>query len=245
MSKVYPSIPKMNNDYTLELDTTPNSASYSWVEVQGSFKTINISRNETQLNESKLSDDGYGSTIVTGQQVRISLSGTRYYGDAGQDYIFSDTVVNGIGATRFTTAKLTYPDGTIYQCPATIVNPVDAGGDAANPSSCSVEIHLNGRPVVTTADSTNLATLSITGVDISPVFSANVNQYTASTSDATNVVTATAADAGATVSITNGGTTVTSGSSATWSEGLNILTIVVTNDGVSEATTILVTYSNT
>ena len=58
-----------------------------------------------------------------------------------------------------------------------------------------------------------------------------MTEYTASTANASNKVTATAADDTATIVIKNGSTTVTNGSNASWQEGENTLTITVT-DGI-------------
>lgn len=52
-------------------------------------------------------------------------------------------------------------------------------------------------------------------------------EYTATTSNATNKVTATPTDPYAEVEILLGETEIENGSSATWSEGENVLTITV------------------
>ena len=85
-----------------------------------------------------------------------------------------------------------------------------------------------------------LATLAITGVTLDPAFDPGIRNYTASTSTATNVVTATGADS-ATVVIKNGSTTVNSGSAATWSAGPNTLTIAATKSGITTTYTVTVT----
>ena len=87
-----------------------------------------------------------------------------------------------------------------------------------------------------------LATLAITGVTLNPAFDAGIRNYTASTTSATNVVTATGADS-ATVVIKNGSTTVSSGSAATWSAGQNTLTITATKGGITTTYTVTVTKS--
>ncbi len=87
-----------------------------------------------------------------------------------------------------------------------------------------------------------LATLAITGVTLNPAFDAGIRNYTASTTSATNVVTATGADS-ATVVIKNGSTTVNSGSAATWSAGANTLTITATKGGITTTYTVTVTKS--
>lgn len=88
-----------------------------------------------------------------------------------------------------------------------------------------------------------LSALSIGSVQLSPAFAAGTNVYTATTTNATNTVTATATDEEATVSITVNGTAVTSGQSATWQEGSNVVSVIVTNGDVTNAYTVIVTKS--
>lgn len=60
-------------------------------------------------------------------------------------------------------------------------------------------------------------------------------------SNATNAITATAADESAGVSITVNGDSLTNGSSATWEDGENTVVITVTNGGSSKTYTVTVT----
>lgn len=79
-----------------------------------------------------------------------------------------------------------------------------------------------------------LADLRIGGLTISPAFSAaTLTGYTATTTNATNTVTAIPADAGATIEITKKGTgedvtNVVNGRAVTWESGANTLTVKVT-----------------
>ena len=77
---------------------------------------------------------------------------------------------------------------------------------------------------------------------LSPAFDPAVRNYTATTTSASNTVTATGADS-ATVTIKNGSTTVTSGSSATWTAGQNTLTITATKGGITTTYKVIVTKS--
>ena len=73
-----------------------------------------------------------------------------------------------------------------------------------------------------------------------------MTEYEATTTNASNKVTATAADETATIEIKNGTTEVTNGSNASWSVGENVLTIKVSdgNDPTLEKTyTVTVTKS--
>jgi len=88
-----------------------------------------------------------------------------------------------------------------------------------------------------------LASLAIGSVTLSPTFSKNVTSYTATTTSSSSTITATATDNTATVVIKNGDTTVTSGNSASWSAGKNMVTVTVTNTNASKVYTVEVTKS--
>ena len=70
-------------------------------------------------------------------------------------------------------------------------------------------------------------------MELTPAFDSGTTSYTASTTNDTNMITATATKESAVVEIKNGETVVVSGSAATWTEGENIVTITVT-DGLDE-----------
>lgn len=88
-----------------------------------------------------------------------------------------------------------------------------------------------------------LASLSFATVTLSPTFSGTVYSYTATTSNATNTITATAVNEDDTVVILNGATPVASGESATWADGENTVTITVTSGTKSTVYTVVVTKS--
>lgn len=103
-------------------------------------------------------------------------------------------------------------------------------GDTADPASDPAA-----------GEGTNLATLSIGSLTLTPAFDADTTAYTATTTNATNTVTATAADAEASVTITVNGSEHTSGQAATWETGENTVTIVVTKGTASKTYTVTVT----
>lgn len=88
---------------------------------------------------------------------------------------------------------------------------------------------------------TRLASLTIGSLELAPKFDKHTNFYTVTTSTGTNTVTASAVDSSALVTIKNGESSVTSGSSATWSVGENVLTVTVANGGDSRTYTVIVT----
>lgn len=76
---------------------------------------------------------------------------------------------------------------------------------------------------------------------LSPEFDSETLEYTASTSNATNTITATATDESATVEINVDETSVENGEAATWASGENIVTIKVTNGASETVYTVIVT----
>lgn len=74
-----------------------------------------------------------------------------------------------------------------------------------------------------------------------------MTEYSATTTNASNKVTATPADETATVGIKKGNTTVENGGNASWSSGANTLTVTVTDgtypNTVQKVYTVTVTRS--
>lgn len=96
----------------------------------------------------------------------------------------------------------------------------------------------------------DLADLRIGGLTLSPAFSASTpTGYTASTTNASNTVTAIPADANATIEITNKGpsdevaTPVVNGRAVTWKTGANTLTVKVTAENGTATQSYVVTVT--
>lgn len=67
--------------------------------------------------------------------------------------------------------------------------------------------------------SARLSGLTIGALTLAPTFDSDVTEYTTTTTNATNTITATPEDEDAAVTILNGETPVTNGSAATWTDG--------------------------
>ena len=78
---------------------------------------------------------------------------------------------------------------------------------------------------------------------MTPTFSADVTEYTCTTTNASNKVTATPTSDDATVEITVNDVELENGSSATWTEGDNEVGIEVTGDDGTTTYTVTVTAS--
>ena len=88
-----------------------------------------------------------------------------------------------------------------------------------------------------------LSALTIGSLTLDPTFGSDTVTYTATTTNASNTVSATATDSGATIEIKNGSTVVTNGSAATWETGENTVTVKVSNGITSKTYTVTVTKS--
>ena len=89
----------------------------------------------------------------------------------------------------------------------------------------------------------SLSDLAIGSINLSPTFDADVKEYTAATSNATNTITATLNDNTADVVITVNGDSLTNGGSASWETGENTVNITVTKGASSKKYTVIVTKS--
>lgn len=90
----------------------------------------------------------------------------------------------------------------------------------------------------------SLSRLAIGSLTLAPEFDPETLEYTVTTGNASNKVTAEATDSGDTVQIMNGETEIESGESASWEVGENILTITVTDrDDPTASTEYVVTVT--
>lgn len=86
-----------------------------------------------------------------------------------------------------------------------------------------------------------LSDLRIGSMELTPKFAAETTAYTATTSNATNTITAVPASGSAEVAITVGDKAVTNGAAATWAAGTNTVTIKVTDGDLEKTYTVTVT----
>lgn len=99
-------------------------------------------------------------------------------------------------------------------------------------------LYISGEPVTSNAQ---LSALSITGVTLTPTFAPSTQNYTGTTTASTGTITATPADNSATVEIFIEDDDISSGKVATWEDGDNVLSVIVTNDDARMAYAITIT----
>ena len=96
-----------------------------------------------------------------------------------------------------------------------------------------------------TGSTVKLSALTIGSLNLVPAFSPDVVNYTATTENESDTVTATAADSAAATILVNG-SSHTSGNSATWTDGTNTVVVIVSKSGsTSRSYTVTVTCDAT
>ena len=85
------------------------------------------------------------------------------------------------------------------------------------------------------AGAAKLSALSVGSLTLNPAFAAGTTSYTVTTSNASDTVSATAAN-GATAAIKVNGSNHTSGSAATWNVGSNTVQVIVSKTGLTTTT---------
>lgn len=137
--------------YLESISSSGSTVTPEFASVAQGFDNIAEALNEVLYQSNFLSDKGWGSSYVTGGQVIFTLSGVRVKGDKAQDFIFGDAQYYDFGSSRETYIKVKAPDGSCIQCPATLAKITKSGGAANQPTAVSVEIHLNGKPILVSA----------------------------------------------------------------------------------------------
>lgn len=138
----------LNYETKLEINTNPykDPVDDVWARLCKGFANIQESLNEVLYQASYLCDGGWGSSEVTGGQWTLTLTGVRYYGDAAQDYIFSEDVQYHWGNARHTQIRVTRGNETVVQWDVTLANITESGGDSNAPVDITIAIHGNGAP---------------------------------------------------------------------------------------------------
>jgi hypothetical protein len=175
----------LNHSNVLEIDITPRGVDRTWAQIKKGFANIAEALNEVLYQASFLGDGGWGSTYSTGGQYTFTLTGKRFFGDAAQDYIFSDAVIHHFGIARETQVRITRQDGTMLLWNVTLANITNSGGDANTAADISVAVHGNGPPTVLTGGLLGqLSVVSVAGttsgntaVYVNPVGPTSGNSY--------------------------------------------------------------------
>ena len=248
----------MTADLTVELNEATLYADDGAAEVVKEFKSGTLSLGVDDIG-AKTAGDLTGTTIDSngvvisasedgGRPVAVGFRAKKSNGKYRYYWLYR--VKFGIPATNLATKgdSITFSTPTIE---GTVLRRNKADASGKHPWKAEVTEGDAGVPASVVSnwytsvyepsfDEALLTALTIGSVSLTPAFSPSTTSYTATTSNATNTVTATGAD-GVTVAIKVNGTTITSGSSATWNTGSNTLTVTATKGTSSKVYTVTVT----
>lgn len=144
-----PITPEINYETEAFINTSPAESQPKWASLANLTTNMAQSLNEVIQQLTCYADKGWGSSVVTGAQMTLTLTGMVEAGDTACDYILSDDVMYGLGEKRRTHLKIQKGKKVIIW-PITLANITPAYGDANNINSLTVTIHGNGRPAIGT-----------------------------------------------------------------------------------------------
>lgn len=139
---------EMNNQVSIEINTTPGAESPTYASLADMFKSYNFNLNEQIYEAMYLADRGYGSSNVTGLKPVLTLTGDYNPNDPACKYL--NEAQWKIGGGRVTDIKLTR-GGQIITCSVTMTGIGIVGGESAAPNGVNLTLTFNGKPEVTTA----------------------------------------------------------------------------------------------
>jgi hypothetical protein len=243
------------------LNTTPSTTA-TWVLINPGVKAGKIGYNPKTTEETWIHEDT-ATISVDAYSPNMPIEATITNAEAAFEYLdaFRKTRATLSSAETEILNVYAYKGGSAVVSPKYLAEKQDVsiqvdkyGGPGGSPSKLNYTINYLGNPEIGLFDGTTfvaadatakLASLVFTTLVLTPSFSPDRIWYKATTSDATNVITAVAEDltTPTTVAISNDGVSVTSGAAATWltDPGVNHVVITCTNGAVTRLYVILVT----
>lgn len=139
---------EMNNQVSIEINTTPSASEGTYASLCDMFKSYGLALNEQIYEAMYLADSGYGSSAVTGMKPVLSLVGDYNPNDPACQYLNEAQWEIGLG--RVTDIKLVR-GGQEITCSVTMVGIGITGGESSQPNGVNLVLNFNGKPTVKTA----------------------------------------------------------------------------------------------
>lgn len=111
--------------------------------------TFSVSFDNNVEEWTPMDQEGWVRRLMTGKGIKISLSGKRCVGDAGNDYVAGLAFKSGQDVeTKF---EWTFPSGLNVEFNAVVNLTNVGGGEATDAAPLEFEVMTNGKPTVTEA----------------------------------------------------------------------------------------------
>lgn len=115
-----------------------------WARLAVGVNTITPSASETSQKLSDYASEGHSETVVTGKDITLAVSGDRYVGNPGQEYVSSMWLKMG---NAVKTRCIYVVNGNAIESACTITAIVPTGGNANANQTFSCTINFDGIPV--------------------------------------------------------------------------------------------------
>lgn len=115
-----------------------------WARLAVGVNSITPSASETSQKLSDYASKGHSETVVTGKDVTLAISGNRYVGNPGQEYVASMWLKMG---NAVKTRCIYVVNGQAIESACTITAIVPTGGNANASQTFSCTINFDGVPV--------------------------------------------------------------------------------------------------
>lgn len=253
----------INADFSIELLEAilfaDNGAAESVKQFkQGSF-TLGVDKLlagvQQKLLGAKVDKNGVVTYTAEGQAPYVAVGFASLRSDGTSEYVWLLRVRFGVPNRTYQTLG----DSATFQTPSLVGTVMRANKPDSDGEHPFMRVLMEGEPGATQTavdswfdavyvpdydgTSVTLSALTIGSINLSPTFDADVTEYTATTSNATNTITATPNDDSADVVVTVNGDSLTNGGSASWETGENKVNVTVTKGASSKKYTITVTKS--
>lgn len=174
-----------NYAHVIELDVTPSGPERTWEYAMYGIKSCKPEVDETTEDDEYFHALGEKMTTVQSTKISIVMEGSRYYGNACQDFIQSLALKTG--QDRETNYRWTMPDGTVLTgtCTLTGLVPGSAMGDANAKGEFSYTININTVNEVAKPEAA-LAPTKVEASDVTVAKDATADSTVTVTPDGTN-----------------------------------------------------------
>lgn len=137
---------------SFEVDTSKDASGTPVWSPVAELEEVTVEVENNTETWSSFAAGGWQSALVTGKSAKISLSGKRCIGDAGNDLIAGKLLLTGQDA--YIKGRIVHPDGTTltWDQLACAVKNNGAGGKATDVGALEAELTANGKPTVGTVE---------------------------------------------------------------------------------------------
>lgn len=139
--------PVFNNKF--KVSTTGRDGEEGDMVIVKEMETFSVSMDGNVEEWTPMDEEGWIRRLMTGKGFTISLSGKRYVGDKGNDYVAACAWKTGRDCD--TKAEWEFPSGAklTFNCVVNVTAP--GGGDSTNVDSLEFDLMSDGKPTYTEA----------------------------------------------------------------------------------------------